>query len=129
MTACSSASLKPAGISYAETAPAQMAIQTIVEAYRANPEAADAKYNGQRIYLPQLTVESVSKELYPQRGANTFEAASVTFKPSHNDDLWPMEAGTVVDVVGEIQTMGQFFIVKDCWIKIISGEAPYTVGY
>ena len=111
------------------SAPQEVTVAQLVGEYQADAPSARARWDGVRVYFREVVVETLSRDLYPERGSNSFTNGPVTFKIRYNSDLWTVAVGSVLDVVGEVQSMGDFFIIKDCWINIISGEVSYTVGY
>jgi hypothetical protein len=132
LTGCASPVFaSPPPLTFKLPPPKAATVDQLYKDYMTDPAAADAKYAGQRFYFAQVKAEAVSKELYPLRSPDPhLWVGPVQFKPRYGSDLWPVWDDTLVDIVGEVQgLMLGYIVVKDCWIRIVSGGGDRTVGY
>ena len=105
--------------------PAQVA--EVSQAYRDDPAQADASYQGRRLVLNEVRVETVVRTV----SNYYFSCGNVRFRPRCPSDLDYLGEGTLVCVVGDCQGLLYSYVYfNDCWISILSGGlATPRTGY
>jgi len=112
--------------------PAYLGVQQLQSDYSQDPVSADAKYANRRFYFGQVQVDRVEKDVYPLRAPVEFVlSGDVQFIPAFRGMLDAVVLGSIVEITGEVvgRTEWGYIVVKDCWIRIVSGGSTIPPGY
>ena len=113
-------------------APEQVSVEQIQAEYGRDAAAAGEEYTGKQFYFGKVTVDRVEKEVYPLRAPEEYIlSGDVQFKPAYRGMLNEMVPGSVVEVSGWVEGKMPwgYIVVRDCWLKLVSGGSTVVPGY
>lgn len=106
-----------------QAAPSEIDPFDVYNGWMENPDAAQAKYGGQKVYCKIDVKRLGSTDIGP-----FIQLGPIKFLVAEPGDLKNVHIGSMVQVVGVIQGMdGLYLIISDCWVRVINPSV--TAGY
>ncbi len=121
LTACQATAFLPPTAHALEAAPFPITTAQLVAAYQNDPAAAMQAYQGKRLAFSAVPVETL-KPMTRNDPQAYFTAGGIFFKPRYGPDLDSLAEGSLVDVVGRVESYSfGVMVVGDCWVKVVGG--------
>jgi hypothetical protein len=132
LVACASPGISAPAPLIFSTPSIELSVDQLRHEYNTNTTSADDVYLGKRFYFARVEVDHVEKDVYPLRAPVEFLlSADVQFIPDFRGMLDEIVIGSIVEVSGEVagKTSWNYIVVKNCWIKLLSGGSTEIPGY
>ena len=112
-----------------EAPPLEVTLDQVKSDYISDEAAANIKYGGKRLLFSNIEVESIKVNNMDDYDIPIVHIRNngVEFKPKFESDTTFIREGFIVDIIGEVDGLfgvaNRYLVVKDCWVKVIEGDA------
>ncbi len=118
-----------------QSPPQVLELETLLAEYRADPEAAEEKYRGERFLFPSIEVDDLMSDRIGDHRVQLsdmyLQSGSARFLPRDRFALDHVGFDFIVDIVGEVRgwRFGYFTIENCTYIIVEGGDLPDPGGY
>ncbi len=117
---CTATEFEAPPISTLDKAPMLVDPIELYNEYMTNPDDTLARYQGEKLYFPEVRVDALSFLGEPPDKDLFVQMQNVKFRVAYASQLLSVREGYTVEVVGELWGMQwSYLIIKNCWIRLI----------
>ena len=119
-TSCQQTALTPPPAETITDPPITLDPLELLAEYQADPEGTLAKYEGERLFFPNVRVDAMSFLGEPPDTDLFVQMENIKFRVEYPAQLVRIREGYIVEATGELWGMQWgYLIIKDCWLKVI----------